>query len=110
LTRSEKLRKELEEFKNDRRAERTLAEIEKWMISELGVTRIETGSGAGKKKGKGSVRTYYHEAIEALNEHGHFVVHVLHKKREMILRASFRRFLYPWLKVILDWIEAEEEA
>lgn len=109
MTRSERLRKELEEFKNDRRAERILAEIEKWMISELGVARIETGAGAGKKKGKGSVRTYYHKAIETLNGHGHFVVHVLHKKREMIRRVNFRKFLYPQLKVILDWIEVEEE-
>jgi hypothetical protein len=107
LTDFVKLRKELELFKADQRAEYGLGPIERWMIKGLGVTRIQTGKGR-KKRGTGSTITYSHPVLKLLRISEYFVVHKMHKKREYIRRINFVKFLYPTLKTIIDLLEQEE--
>jgi hypothetical protein len=99
------LRDKLEEFKRQTAAELDMAEIERWMIQELGVEIVETGKNKAKR-GTGSIRTYYHPAMEQLNVEGYFTVHVMHKKRLLIRRPNFRAYLYKSLVYIVNWLES----
>jgi hypothetical protein len=102
----DKLNQDLEEFKKITKSEIPFKDIKKWMINELGVEEIKTGK--GKKKGKGSIRFFRHPAFLEINEHGHFTVHVLHKKREMILRVNLKNELIPKLEFILEYLRKME--
>jgi len=71
------------------------------------IVRIKTGKGPGKKKGKGSVITYFSK-IKKENEHdGHFTIHKFHKKKEEITKIDFKRYLYPVLDRILNYMEQQ---
>jgi hypothetical protein len=106
----QKLRAKLEEFRVIQSNEIDLAHIEKWMTEQLDVRRIPTGKGPGKKKGDGSEVTFNHPAFVPYNRTGNFTVHVIHKKRQQMYRLNFRKFLYPRLRDIIDWLEMEEKG
>lgn len=106
----EGLSDQLEKFKRIQQSEYDFSPIEKWMIKHLGVTKIETGKGKGKKKGRGPIRTYNHRLLQNANDTGNFNVHVIHKKKLMIRRINFRTYVYPVLKNIIHYMETEAQS
>jgi len=107
LSNIDELRNELLEIKNSGLKIINLKDVEKFMINKLDVVRIKTGKGPGKKKGKGSVITYFSK-IKKENEHdGHFTIHKFHKKKEEITKIDFKRYLYPVLDRILNYMEQQ---
>lgn len=95
----EKLREELEEFRNWKQNIYNYDPIEKWMIESLGVEKL--------KQKAGSARKYRHSALHGFFEDGQFAVHLDHKKRAQIKRINFRNILYKTLKQIIDCMELE---
>lgn len=96
----ERAREQLEVWRNFSKPEIPLGEIEKLMIDVLGVTPITGRSG--------SQRSYQHEALEGTGHHGPagiFSVHVTHKRRPGVRKHDFRRFLYPALTRIIEYLE-----
>ena len=97
-------RAKLEEIKQLRKGEIPLGPIEKWMIQELEVERLPS------KKTKGSIIKYRHKAFENPdNVEGNFVIHKLHKKREMI-RLQNLHYLVQRIETILNYMEQEERS
>jgi len=109
LDRFKELESELNEFKNIRAAEFELSKLDKWMINRLGVVRKETGGAPEKRKGKGAIRFYWHPAKERVRGDGRFVIHVLHKKREVVVTNNFRKFAYHILMEIIACMKLEAE-
>lgn len=102
LSKIEELKAELEKFKRIQKSEIELGPIERWMTKELGVERLSS------KKSKGSIIKYRHLAFKTPeNPEGHFVIHKMHKKREMIRRSNFHEFLAKRLETILAYLETE---
>jgi len=97
----DELYNKLAAFKADGRAEVEFGPIEKFMIEELGVNKIETGKAPGKKRGQGSKLFYYHPALKEWGQPGQFTVHRVHKKRLMIYKRNFDNHLYLVLKKII---------
>ena len=108
MRRSDQLLAQLDTFKANQAAVYILRPIEKWMEKELNVKRIITGKGKGKKKGKGSIVTYYHPLYRGYSSKGHFTIHILHKSREQITKINFAAFLYRPLKLIIEEIKRTE--
>lgn len=79
------------------------------MVKELGIERVLTGKGVGKKRGKGPIVTYFHPAMKTFNETGNFTIHLEHKKREVIRRIDFSTYRYKPLCRIIDWLQVEEQ-
>lgn len=109
VDRFEELVTELNVFKNIRAAKFELSKLEKWMFDRLQVERLPTGKGPGKKKGQGSKRFYKHLAMERVLGDGNFTIHVIHKKREMVITNSFRKFVYGTLVEAIAYMKLEEE-
>lgn len=108
MSKIDEYRQKLDEIKKINKSEIEFHEIKRWMIKDLGVREIETGKGSGKKKGKGSNRTFYHPAFLQLNPEGYFTIHVLHKKKEMIRRLDFKNYLSKKLEYIIDYLAGLE--
>ncbi len=110
MDRFEELESELNGFKSIRAAEFELSKLEKWMFDRLQVERLPTGKGPGKKKGQGSKRFYRHPAKERALGDGNFTIHVIHKKREMVITNSFRKFVFGTLLEAIAYMKLEEES
>lgn len=82
--------------------------IKKWIFRHMAVEEILTGKSPNKKKGKGSIRTFKHNAFKEINETGHFVIHVMHKKKEKITRSTLKNYLIPRLKIIFEYMRRTE--
>lgn len=98
------LLKRLDEFRNYRKPDIKLSEVEK-LMKEIGVERISTGKSSGKKKGQGSKVFYYHPILKSLGESGHFTIHKIHgshKKNEKISKIDYKRYLYKPLEKIIQ--------
>lgn len=98
-----KLREELEAFRRNTASEFDLADIEKWMTKELGVTRIKS------KSIRGSKVVYRHRGLVAAYGTGHFRIDKRHKKKETILRRNFLNHMVKPLRIIIDFLEWEEQ-
>ena len=85
------LQKKLDAFKADRQNELVYGPIEKFMLEDLGVEKIETGKQPGKKKGQGSKLFYSHSALLMWKMSPLFTVHRQHKKRLMIYKRNFEK-------------------
>jgi len=102
LSKFEKLRQELDEFKKNEKSIFDFDPIEKWMIKSLGVEKL--------KQKSGSARKYQHEALGGYYENGRFGVHLRHKGKAQIHKMNFKNILYITLKQIIDSMELEENS
>ncbi len=88
--------KYLEGLYATKKPELELSPIEKWMVRELNVTIKDT-------KG-GSAVPYAHPILKEAGKPEIFTVHMMHgkhKKKRMITRLAFRKYLYPNLLEIV---------
>jgi len=102
LSKFDKLRRELDEFKKNKKSIYDFNPIEKWMINSLGVKKL--------KQKSGSARKYQHDALGGYHENGRFVVHMKHKNKALIERMNFNNILYGILNQIIDSMELEENG
>ncbi|MEW6412077.1 MAG: hypothetical protein AB1483_06325 [Candidatus Zixiibacteriota bacterium] len=100
MSKFENLRARLKEFDSINMPEMKLAPIEKFMFEELGVERLKLTGGSSIK--------YQHKILKRLGRDGLFTVHKSHKKREIISRFDYRKYLRPRLLEIIDLMEMED--
>jgi hypothetical protein len=101
LTNIGDLRQQLKKFRDNRSPEYELAPIEKWMINELNVARLDNPGG--------SRILYFHKALSGPPNNGRFGIDKVHgKKVELIRRFDFRKYLYRPLCIIIESIEMEQ--
>lgn len=101
----EKLRKELEEFRNIQTPEIDVKKLERWMKKELDVERQPDKSGVSL--------IYQQPILKKFREADIFTVHRVHpasKSKPKITRIDFRRYLYPTLNKIIDCLETEAQS
>lgn len=108
LTDYKDLFKRLNEFRNYRKPEIKLAEVGK-LMEEIGVERLRTGKGEGRRKGQGSKIFYFHPILKTIGKDGNIVIHKKHKKREMIYTSNFKRHVYPKLRAIIELLQMNGE-
>lgn len=103
VNRFEKLRSELKQFRDlaRKRPEIELRPLEKWMIRELGVSRVT--------KKKGSHAVYNHPALrKSDSDPGNFQIALAHgKKVDLIHRKNFLDYVHKFLELIIKIMESE---
>jgi hypothetical protein len=101
----EKLRKELDEFKNIQTPEIDVKRLEKWMKKKLNVERQPDKSGVSL--------IYQQPILKKYREADIFTVHRVHpasKSKPKITRIDFKRYLYPTLEKLIDCLEMEAQS
>lgn len=96
----DRLRGELERFKNIKSNELDFRKIEKWMTKKLDVKPLPDK--------RGSHKYYNHHLLVSYNGTGNFQAALVSgKKKKTMYRKNFLEYLYPWLKRIIEEYERE---
>lgn len=88
---------QIESWRDHKSPEIPFKDIEDFMVKKLGA--------APPKNKSGSARSFYHVALKPYGANGNVTIHVSHKKRPNVTKLDFRKYLYPAMKIIIEWIK-----